>query len=131
MSWLPSAFEAALVRLGYRTQDMEPEVVDLWIDTQLGLAQVHYWRDEPDQMAPILATVGSALNARGGEPRRMLSDYLDALNMWKVTERRHRVDNEMVDIARRARAAAEEFPHVQESVGRCSASGFICCGTGA
>ena len=105
-----SAFEAALVRLGYRTQDMEPEVVDLWIDTQLGLAQVHYWRDEPDQMAPILATVGSALNARGGEPRRMLSDYLDALNMWKVTERRHRVDNEMVDIARRALAAAEEFP---------------------
>ena len=99
-----------MARLWDRSQDTEPEVFDVWLESQVGLAQVHYWQDEPDKLAALFAVVGPAFKANG-EPRHRQADYLGALLLWQLAERRHRVDNEVLDTARKGLAAAREFPH--------------------
>ena len=69
-----SAFEAAGARFGNHPEASEPGVFDLWLDSQLGLGQVHYWRDEPDQMAAVLGRVSPVIGAPG-VPRRKQADY--------------------------------------------------------
>jgi hypothetical protein len=111
-----SAFEAALTRVGSRSQEMGPDVLDASLESQVGLAQVHYWRDEPDKIAAIFAVVAPAFKARG-EPRDRQADYFGALLMWQLAERRHRVDEEVLDTARKGLAAAAEFCHSPASAG--------------
>ncbi len=102
-----SAFEAAGARFGNHPEASEPGVFDLWLDSQLGLGQVHYWRDEPDQMAAVLGRVSPMIGAQG-VPRRKQADYYLAVLLWQQAKRRHRIDEEILETARRALAAAEE-----------------------
>ncbi len=111
------AFEAASTRLGHVTQDTGPEILDLWLESQLGKAEVHYWQDEPDQMAAVLASVGPVFDA-GREPPHRRADYLSALFLWQLTDRRHRVDDEILENAQKALVAKEEFPHAPGFRGR-------------
>ena len=130
-------FEAASTQLGSRTEDMSQEVFDLWFETQLGQVHVHYWRDEPDELAAVMAGVRPAFKAKG-EPHRRRSDYLTALLLWQATDRRHRVDDEMLDNARKALALREEYSQatglggyraeVDIGSGESSTSAFTCCG---
>ncbi len=129
-------FEAASTRLGNRTEDMSPEVFDLWFEIHLGQVHVHYWRDEPDELATVMAGVRPAFKAKG-EPHRRRSDYLTALLLWQTTERRHRVDDEMLDNARKALALREEYSQdpglggyrAEVDIGwGISTSAFTCCG---
>ena len=59
------AFEAASERFGTHPQDLEPGLLDVWLDTRLGMAMIHYWRDEPDQMPALLAEVRPVFDTEG------------------------------------------------------------------
>ena len=106
-----SVFEAAAAELGSRPEALGPGVLDLWLDSQLGLGQVHYWRDEPDQIAAVLGRVSPVLETKG-VPRRRQADYYGAVLLWQLTERRHRVDEEILDHAGALAAAEEASPQV-------------------
>ena len=44
---------------------LEPRLFEVWLDSQLGLGEVYYWRDEPDRMAAVLGRVSPVMRARG------------------------------------------------------------------
>jgi len=102
-----AAFHAADELLGSHPEDQDQAALDLWFDIQLeGLAQVHYWRDEPDRVGAVLATARPMLEARGGPVHRQA--FYHALVLWQLTESRHFIDEETVTNSRAALAAAEE-----------------------
>ena len=101
-----SGFASASAVLGDSPVDLEPEVLDLWVESQIGQAQVHYWRDEPDRMAAVLASLSPMFEAGAG-PRRWQGEYYNTLVLLQCTERRHRVDEEILLNAKRAVEAAE------------------------
>ena len=111
------AFEAALTGLGHVTQDMGPEILDLWIESQLGQAEIHYWQDEPDQLAAVLAIVGPWFEAEGAPVHRK-ADYLHTLMLWQLADRRHRVDDEVLENAKKVLAAKQQFPRAAGFRGR-------------
>ena len=108
------AFEAGLARLSNHLQARRPG--RCWLESQVGLAQVHYWQDEPDKLADLSTVLGPAFKAKG-EPRHRQADYLGALLLWQLAERRHRVDNEVLDTARKGLAAARNSPTPPASAG--------------
>ena len=103
------AFEAASARIGDANEGMSSDVFDLWLENQLGKAEIHYWQDEPEQLAAVLGRVGPLFRARG-EPRRWQADYLTGVMLWQLTERRHRVGDEVLENAKNALVAKEEIP---------------------
>ena len=111
------AFEAALTGLGHVTRDMGPEILDLWIESQLGQAEIHYWQDEPDQLAAVLAIVGPWFEAEGAPVHRK-ADYLHTLMLWQLADRRHRVDDEVLENAKKVLAAKQQFPRAAGFRGR-------------
>ena len=88
---------------------MGPEILDLWIESELGQAEIHYWQDEPDQLAAVLATVGPWFEGKGA-PAHREADYLEALVLWQLTDRRHRVDDEVLENAEKVLTAKQQFP---------------------
>ena len=101
------AFESATALLGTRPEHLEPRLFEVWLDSQLGLGEVYYWRDEPDRMAAVLGRVSPVIESKG-VPRRKRADYYQSVLLWQLTERRHRVDEGILDNARKALRAAEE-----------------------
>ena len=95
-----------------------PEVLDVWLESQLGLVEVHYWQDEPDQMAAVLARVGPAFDSGSEPPAIGEATTSQALAQWQLAERRHQVDEEILENAKKALAAEEEFPHAAGFRGR-------------
>ena len=103
-----SEFEAASILLGDKAADSEVETFDLWLQVHQGLLHVHYWRDEPDKLAAVMTRIDSAFNAKN-PPRRWQRHYLQALMLWQLAERRHRVDEEILENTRKYLQATEEF----------------------
>ena len=104
-------FEAASTLLGDQAADSEVETFDLWFQVQLGLINVHYWRDEPDKLAAVMARIDSAFNAES-PPRRWQRSYFQALMLWQLAERRHRVDEEILENTRKYLEATEECSEI-------------------
>ena len=110
-----TAFEAASERLGTHPQHLEPGLLDLWLDTRMGMVFIHYWRDEPDQMPALLAEVRPVLEIEGVR-RQKQARYHSLRFAWQLAERRHRVDEQVLAEARQALSAAEESgDYVQHS----------------
>jgi eukaryotic-like serine/threonine-protein kinase len=101
------AFEAASERFGTRPQDLEPGLLDVWLDTRLGMVMIHYWRDKPDQMPGLLDEIRPVLETEGVRRGKRARYHSIRVN-WQLTERRHRVDEQILAEARQALAAAEE-----------------------
>ena len=40
-------------------------LLDVWLDTRLGMAMTHYWRDEPDQIPALMAEVRPVFDTEG------------------------------------------------------------------
>ncbi|HXW78129.1 MAG TPA: AAA family ATPase, partial [Acidimicrobiales bacterium] len=100
------SLEAGSALLPGSPEGLGPLALDLWVTSRLQRAFVHYWRDEADQMAAVLESLHSLFEANGG-PRRRQSRYYNAVQCWQCTQRRHRIDEEILVNARRALAAAE------------------------
>ncbi|HXW80276.1 MAG TPA: AAA family ATPase, partial [Acidimicrobiales bacterium] len=98
------AYQAAAAVLGNSPGSLGPPALDLWINSYLGQAEVHYWRDETDQMAVALATVHRWL--KGVTPRTQLA-YSAAQLLLRSVENRERIDEEMLACAKRILAASE------------------------
>ncbi|HUB68946.1 MAG TPA: AAA family ATPase [Acidimicrobiales bacterium] len=99
-------FRAAESLLEGSTEDFDQETFDLWFDLEMeGFGLLHYWRDEPEKVAGVLEKVRPALEGRGGPFQRQA--YYNVLALWRVTENRHRVDDEMVANSRSALEVAE------------------------
>ena len=101
-------FEAALTRLGNLSEGAGTEVFDIWLESQIGLVELHYCWDEPGKIAAIFSVIDPAFKARG-MPRERQPDYFGALLLWQLSERRHRVDEELLDTARKGLAATKAF----------------------
>ena len=103
--------------LGHVTRDMGPEILDLWIESQLGQAEIHYWQDEPDQLAAVLAIVGPWFEAEG-EPCSQESGLPRSALLWQLTDRRHRVDDEVLENAKKVLVAKTRIPSRRRLRGR-------------
>ena len=102
-----AAFDAADELLGERPEDHDEETVDLWLEVQLaGRAYLHYWRNEPDAAAAVLAQARPVVEARG-TPARRQSFYM-TLAVQRARQARYRIDEEMIANARTAVLAAEQ-----------------------
>ena len=107
------AFEAASERFGTHPQNLDLALLDVWLDTRLGMAMTHYWRDEPDQIPALMAEVRPVLDTEGVRRGRHASYYKMRVG-WQLAERRHRVDEQMLADARQTLAAAEESGEEEE-----------------
>jgi tetratricopeptide (TPR) repeat protein len=102
-----AAYSAAEELLGSHPAEQDQATVDLWLDIQLaGLAQVHYWQDQAGRVLAVLARARPVVEARGGPAQKQA--FYQALVIGQLTERRHRVDNEILANAVVALAAAKE-----------------------
>ena len=67
----PGLAESADLLLGEHPEDHNEETVDLWLEVQLaGRAYLHYWRNEPEAAAAVLARARPVVEARGTPARR-------------------------------------------------------------
>ncbi len=102
-----SAFEAAEQLLGDGSEELDEEQSDLWLEVQVdGRANLHYWWNEPERGAEVLAKARPFLEARGS-PTRKAGFYLHLANQ-RAWGARHRIDEEMLENARTGVSAAEE-----------------------
>ena len=61
-----SAFEAAEQLLGDGSEDLDEEQSDLWLEVQVdGRANLHYWWNEPERGAEVLAKARPVVEAEG------------------------------------------------------------------
>ncbi len=111
-----SVFEAVLVRLGPHPEELEPGLLDLWLDTRMGMVAIHYWRDEPDEMPALLEEIRPVLEIRGVQPGKHHRYYMQ-VGMWQLAKKRHRIDDEVLATVRRALVAAEESGDQTEYAG--------------
>jgi len=101
------AFEAAEQLLGDCSEEFDEEQSDLWLEVQVdGRANLHYWWNEPERGAEVLAKARPVLEARGS-PTRKAGFYLQLANQ-RAWAARHRIDEEMLENARTGVSAAEE-----------------------
>jgi class 3 adenylate cyclase/tetratricopeptide (TPR) repeat protein len=101
------AFDAAEHLLGECTEELDEEQSDLWLEIQVdGRANLHYWWNEPEREAEVLAKARPVLEARGS-PTRKAGFYQHVANQ-RAWESRHRIDEEMLENARTAVSAAKE-----------------------
>ena len=108
-----AAFDKADELLGDNIQDEEQEVVDLWLELQLdGRAQVHYWRNEPDKGATVLAAARPVVEARGTSHRRQ--NFYSTVAYQRARQTRYRIDDDILTNMRAALAAAREGNHQRD-----------------
>jgi class 3 adenylate cyclase/tetratricopeptide (TPR) repeat protein len=101
------AFEAAEQLLGDCSEELDEQQSDLWLEIQVdGRANLHYWWNEPERGAEVLAKARPVLEARGS-PTRKVGFYLQLANQ-RAWAARHRIDEEMLEYARAAVSAAKE-----------------------
>jgi class 3 adenylate cyclase/tetratricopeptide (TPR) repeat protein len=99
-----SSFDAAEGLLAGHPADQD--AVDLRLEIQVdGRATLHYWRNEPERAAAVLAGARPLLEARGTPARRM-SFYLN-MALQRARETRYRIDDEILANARAAVGAAQ------------------------
>jgi DNA-binding SARP family transcriptional activator/tetratricopeptide (TPR) repeat protein len=102
-----AAFDAADELIGEHPEDHDEETVDLWLEVQLdGRAYLHYWRNEPEEAAAVLALARPLVEARGAPARRQ-SFYM-TLSIQRARQTRYRIDEEMIGNSRKGVMAAEE-----------------------
>jgi class 3 adenylate cyclase/tetratricopeptide (TPR) repeat protein len=102
-----AAFDAAEAHLGDRPGEQDRAVVGLWVEMQLeGRVLLHYFNNEPDRLAAVLAEVGPVVQARGGQPEKQ--EFLTALLRYQLVQSRHRIDEEIIATAREALVAVKE-----------------------
>jgi DNA-binding SARP family transcriptional activator/tetratricopeptide (TPR) repeat protein len=108
-----TAFDKADGLLGDNIRDQEQEVVDLWLELQLdGRAQVHYWRNEPDKGATVLAAARPVVEARGTAQKRQ--NFYSTVAYQRARQTRYRIDDDILTNLRAALAAAREGNHQRD-----------------
>ena len=101
------AFGAADELIGEHPEDQDQATVDLWLEVQLdGRTYVHYWRNEPDKAAAVLAAARPVVEARG-TPARRQTFYMN-FALQQSREKRYRIDEEILTNIRAAVEAAHE-----------------------
>ena len=102
-----AAFDAADGLIGDHPEDQDQATVDLWLEVQLdGRGFVHYWRNEPDKGAAVVARARPMVEARGTPERRRA--FHANFVMQRMREARYRIDEEVVTNCRAGVAAARE-----------------------
>ncbi len=104
-----AAFDAADELLGARPeeQDQDQETVDLWLEVQLaGRAYLHYWRNEPEKAAAVLASARPVVEARGTRAHRQ--SFYQILSVQRARQARYRIDEEMITNSRAAVVLAQQ-----------------------
>jgi tetratricopeptide (TPR) repeat protein len=102
-----AAFDAVEELLGEHPEDQDQATVDLWLEVQLdGRAYVHYWRNEPEKGAAVVAAVRPVVEARGTPARKQA--FHSNFAMQRMRETRYRIDDEILANCRAALAAAQE-----------------------
>ena len=105
-----AAFDAADELIGEHPEDQDQATTDLWLEVQLdGRTYLHYWRNEPDKAAAVLAAARPVVEARGTPARRQTFHMNFALQQSR--EKRYRIDEEILTNMRAAVAAAQEGGH--------------------
>jgi class 3 adenylate cyclase/tetratricopeptide (TPR) repeat protein len=101
------AFDAADQLLGDDPAAYGPEGTDVWMDVQVeGRSVLHYWRNEPEQAAAVLAAVRPVVEAQGTPERRHL--FFVTLALQRARQSRYRVDDEILGYMRLSLAAADQ-----------------------
>jgi class 3 adenylate cyclase/tetratricopeptide (TPR) repeat protein len=101
-----AAFDQAEVLLGDQANHDQP-ASEVWLEIQLdGRAQLHYWRDEPERAAAVLAAARPVVDERGSPLQRQ--KFYAGLAMQRARQHRYRVDEEILANTRSALAAARE-----------------------
>jgi tetratricopeptide (TPR) repeat protein len=105
-----AAFNVADELIGEHPEDQDQATVDLWLEVQLdGRTYLHYWRNEPDKAAAVLAAARPVVEARG-TPARRQTFYMN-FALQQSREKRYRVDEEILTNMRAAVLAAHEGGH--------------------
>jgi predicted ATPase/class 3 adenylate cyclase len=102
-----AAFDAAEELMGEHLEEQDQASVDLWLEVQLdGRAYVHYWRNDPEKGAAVLAAARPVVEARG-TPGRKQRFYFQ-FGAQRMRESRYRIDEDILTNLRAALAAARE-----------------------
>jgi class 3 adenylate cyclase/tetratricopeptide (TPR) repeat protein len=100
------AFERAEVFLGDLTNH-DQAAAELWLEIQLdGRAQLHYWRDQPESAAAVLAAARPVVDERGSPLMRQ--KFYSGLALQRARQHRYLIDEETLSNSRMALAAAQE-----------------------
>jgi predicted ATPase len=119
-----AACSAAEELLGERPQDGDQAGVDLWLQIQLDLrANVHYWRNEPELAAAVLAKARPVVEARGSLVRKQ--NFYMGLALQRVRHTRYRIDEQILADVRAAVAAAQQSGEEREIAWVVFSLGFI------
>ena len=102
-----AAFDAAEELIGAAPGEQDQQSADLWLDIQLdGRANLHYWRNEPEKAAKVLAAARPVVEARGSPERRRA--FYWSLAAQRMRETRYRVDEQTLSYLQAALPAARE-----------------------
>jgi len=123
-----ASFDAAEGLLGdgpaNQDEDEDQAVIDLRLEIEVdGRATLHYWRNEPERAAAVLARTRPLLEARGTPARRM-SFYLN-MALQRARETRYRIDDEILTNARAAVAAAQHGGEERDVAWTAFCLGFV------
>jgi len=101
-----AAFDAADELLGDHPEELGQEESDVWLEVQVdGRANLHYWWNEPERGAKVLARARPVVEARGSPQRKV--GFYGQLAGQQARRNRHRIDEEILANARAAVTAAE------------------------
>ena len=108
-----AAFDTAEALLGEHPEGEDQAVVDLWLGILVdNRANVHYWRDEPEQAAAALARARPVVEARGSLARK--KNFYISLALQRARETRYRMDEDILSNARAAVTAAQQLGDERE-----------------
>ena len=100
--------------LGEHPEQADQDTVDLWLQIMVDQrANVHYWRNEPDLAAAVLAQVRPVVEARGSLLRKQ--NFYVGLVLQRERQTRYRIDEQTVADHRAALAVAEQRGEERET----------------
>jgi class 3 adenylate cyclase/tetratricopeptide (TPR) repeat protein len=101
------AFDVAEELLGEHPDDEDQAVVDLWLGILVDhRANIHYWRNEPDQAAAVLARARPVVEAQGTLARKQ--NFYMSLALQRARQTRYRIDGEILGNVRAGVDAAPQ-----------------------
>ena len=102
-----AAYDKAEKLLGARPLDEGEETTDLWLEIMLaGRAQLYMWLREPELAGAVLSAARPVLEPNGPASQRHI--FYRYLAWQQALERQFRIDDQVIETARLAVAAAKE-----------------------
>ena len=101
-----AALDAAAELLEASADKNADDWVGTWLDVQFALAGVHYWRNEPELQAAVLARVRPVVEARG--TARQKTHFYTSVGIQRFRASRYLVDESILADVRSGWAAAVE-----------------------